>query len=138
MLTSVPALRGAGLDQLADSIEATARELGVGGPAEAAGEPEAGSEPAAGESAPEAPEQDVPTHGTQLRSVTETLLTRARHGLGGAIVVALAGAARIAGSLGRGRRMAQYGLMRRPEVVWSVLAAVSTSLLVGWVITRIP
>ena len=131
MLTSVPALRGAGLDKLADSIEATARELGVGAEAE----PES---PSVEKSPAQTADPDVETRGAQVRSAGQTLLTHTRHGIGGAIVVALAGAGRIGGSLDRGRRAAGYRLMRRRELVWGVLAAVPMSLLVGWVITRIP
>jgi hypothetical protein len=127
MLTSVPALRGAGLDELADSIEATARELGLRREADVAAVPR---DEIQAEGAIERPSRET-------EAPAASLATRVRHSLGGAIVVALAGAGRLTGLLGRSRQAVRHSVIRRRELIWAVAAAGSMSLLLGWVISRL-
>jgi len=121
MLSSVPALRRAGLDELADSIETMAREVGVGAEADA---------PAAGGPG------DTPV--TPEPSAVGALVGRSRLGLGATIVVMAAALGRVWGVVGRIGRSARHRLVRRREFVWGALVVSSMSLLVGWVITRLP
>ena len=120
MLASVPALRRAGLDELAVSIEAMAREIGVG-----VGTDDVEDDPA-----------DAPV--LQEPSAVGALVGRSRLGLGATIVVVAAALGGVWGFLGRIERSARHRLIRRREFVWGALVVSTMSLLVGWVITRLP
>jgi hypothetical protein len=133
MLTSVPALRRAGLDELADSIEAMAREVGLGEEPVAEGPPADARPPQPAEQQSES--ESIPARGA---SPVLALVARSRLGLGGAIVVVLASLGHVRGVFARILRIARHSLIRRREVVWGALAVSTMSLLVGWVITRLP
>ena len=134
MLTSVPALRRAGLGELADSIEAMAREVDLGNePVTDA--PPADATPPPEPVAPKPEPEPLPARGP---TPVPALVARARLGLGGAIVVVLASLGHVRSVSARILRIARHSLVRRRELVWGALAVSTMSLLVGWVITRLP
>jgi hypothetical protein len=174
ILASVPALRRAGLDELADSIEAMAHEVGLDDETVAPAVSEAEPEPEPARAAPEpeparaAPEPDpsgfrerldrsrveVGSAAVVLLVVLVAAFGRAHTALGqilpavghssirrrarGAIVILRAGAGRSTSILRRARWSVRQGAIRRPELVWGALAMSTMSLVVGWVVTRLP
>jgi hypothetical protein len=165
ILASVPVLRRAGLDELADSIEAMAEEVALDDETVATAGGEAEPEP---EPAPAAHERNpsrfrarversrlevgsaivvllvvlVATFG-RARTVLEQILpavgrSSIRRRARGAIVILRAGAGRAKPILRRAWRSARHSAIRRPELVWGALAVSTMSLVVGWVVTRLP
>jgi hypothetical protein len=165
ILASVPALRRAGLDELADSIEAMAHEVGLDdetvAPAVSEAEPEPEPARAAPEPDPSGFRERLDRSRVEVGSAAVVLLVvlvaafgRARTALGqilpavghssirrrarGAIVILRAGAGRSTSILRRARWSVRQGAIRRPELVWGALAMSTMSLVVGWVVTRLP
>src|SRR5262245_53601153 len=66
------------------------------------------------------------------------LVARARMWLGGAIVVVLASLVHMRRVAAHLVRTARRSLRGRYDVVWGALAVSTMSVLVGWVITRLP
>jgi hypothetical protein len=158
ILAGVPALRRAGLDDLADSIEAMAVEIGLGV-----------ERPAASLETRSQPGRRM--SGGYESSRLTALVERSRLELGSAILVLFAGLIHVrtvVGNVGRAldrslvrqelgrativvpatlggarkvrrriRWAIRYSLFRRRGLVWGIVAVAPASLLVGWVVTRL-
>jgi len=142
ILTSIPALRRAGLDELADSVEAMARDSSRAAAAATRRNGDTATPSANGRQAhPREPERRSGGRAASAAGLVQRmamLAERSRLAMGWAIVVLLASFGRLRGLYARTARGVRHSLIRRRELVWGVLAVSSISLLAGWVITRLP